>query len=97
MWRLYQRAIHEVSRQRANWGAAQKARSRRGKTNSQYELALEKSRIFNRKDYDIKLPRENDEHVQTVWPSRRRLSSATYPSISLMHRSKADNGRYNAT
>jgi len=83
IWRLYQRAVREESRQRASWIAAQKARARRGKTKSQYELALEKSLISNRGDYDIKLPSENNEQELEIDAGAKLLRDVFPDEITL--------------
>ena len=83
IWRLYQRAIQEESRQRADWVATQKARARRGKKKSQYELALEKARIANREDYDIKLRRENDGQDSEIDAGAKLLRDVFPDEITL--------------
>src|SRR4029079_3016560 len=80
---LYQRKIQEESRQRADWVATQKARARRGKKKSQYELALEKARIANREDYDIKLRRENDGQDSEIDAGEKLLRDVFPDEITL--------------
>ena len=79
IWRLYQAAIQEESRQRADWVATQRARARRGKKKSQYERALEKSRIANRDDYDFKLPSEDDEKEPEIHTGAKLLRNIFPP------------------
>jgi hypothetical protein len=83
IWGLYQRAIQGESRQRADWVAAQKARARRGKKKSKYEIALEQSRASKRKDYEIKLPRKDDEEEAEVLATAKLLRNVFPNEITL--------------
>jgi hypothetical protein len=83
IWQLYQRAIREESRQRADWVAAQKARARRGKKKSKYEIALEQSRASKREDYEIKLPRKDDEGEPKVLATAKLLRNVFPDEMTL--------------
>jgi hypothetical protein len=83
IWRLYQRAIQEESRQRADWVAAKRARARRGKKKSRYEIALEQSRASKREDYEIKLPRKDDEGDPEVRAPAKQLRNVFPDEITL--------------
>ena len=83
IWHLYQGAIQEESRQRADWVAAQKARARRGKKKSEYEIALEQSRASKREDYEIKLPRKDDEEEPEVLATAKRLRNVFPDEMTL--------------
>ena len=83
IWRLYQAAIQEEFCQRADWVATQRARARRGKKKSQYERALEKSRIANRDDYDFKLPSEDDEKEPEIHTGAKLLRNIFPDEITL--------------
>jgi len=63
--------------------ATQKARARRGKKKSRYEIALEKSRITNREDYDIKLPSQDDEQEREIHTGAKLLRNVFPDEITL--------------
>jgi hypothetical protein len=58
IYKLHQQRVKEEQREFNDWIYAKKARKRRGKKKSEYEIALEKSRVSRREDYEIKLPEE---------------------------------------
>ena len=66
--------------------ATQKARARRGKKKSRYEIALEKSRITNREDYDIKLPSQDDEQEREIHTGAKLLRNVFPDEITLSGR-----------
>jgi hypothetical protein len=82
IWRLYQRAIQEESRERADWVATQRARASRGKKKSQYDLALEESRIADGEDHDIKAS-EDDEQEPEIHSGAKLLRNIFPDEITL--------------
>jgi hypothetical protein len=62
MWRLYQQAINEKQREYDEWVYAQNAKRKRGKSKSEFEIAIEQPGVSNkREDYELKLPEETLE------------------------------------
>jgi hypothetical protein len=58
IWLLYQDAVDEKRREYDQWVYTQNAKRKRRKTKSEFEIALEKSRVFKREDYEPTLPEE---------------------------------------
>lgn len=61
VWRLYQQSLDEDRKVKGGRIHARKAKKSRGNTESEFEIALGESSLFNHQEDDIGLPEEVDE------------------------------------
>jgi hypothetical protein len=83
IWRLYQQAVQEERREENDWVCAHNARKRRGKTKSQYEIALENARVSKSEDCEIKAADNRDESQLESVGNRKRFPNLFPDEITL--------------
>jgi hypothetical protein len=76
---LYAKAIQEERREYEEWVYTQNARKKRRKGKSQYEIALEKSRVSKVEDYELKLPEDVKAESQLEPADSRKLFRNIFP------------------
>jgi len=83
IWLMNQEQIGEVESQKSDWIYALKVRKRRGNKKSQYEIALEKARVSNPDNYEMKASDDSDKNQAEQKSSSKSFRNVFPDKITL--------------